>query len=134
MKRPGDLKGVAEKARPLGVRRSRAEKVFLRGNGHNIGKIVKTTPAARVSIVDSQDRGKLLRTRHACSPELLNVRFLDAFAWTQVHDRLSLSCPNTILIATITFRKSTEKRGSVSSTQVRSVYPVRTTGLRVSPP
>lgn len=116
------------------MRRSRAEKVFLRGNGHNISKMIETTPAARVFVVDSQDRGKLLRTRYACSPELLNVRFLDAFAWTQVHDRLSLSCTNTILIATITFRNSTEKRGSVSSTRVRSVYPVRTTGLRVSPP
>lgn len=71
------------------MRRSRAEKVFVRGNGHNIGKIIETTPATRVFVVDSQDCGKLLRTRHARSPKFLNVRFLDAFAGTNVHDRLS---------------------------------------------
>ena len=67
------------------MRRSRAEEVFLRGNGHNIGNIVETTPATGISVVDSQDCGKLLRTRNSCSPELLNVRFLDAFAGTNVH-------------------------------------------------
>lgn len=67
------------------MRRSRAKKVFVRGNGHNIGKIIETTPATRISIVDSQDCGKLLRTRNSCSPELLNVRFLNAFAGTHVH-------------------------------------------------
>lgn len=80
----GDLKGVAEKAKALRVR-CRAGEAFLQGNGHNIGKIVQTTPATRLSVVDSQDCGKLLRTRNSCSPELLNVRFLNAFAGTNVH-------------------------------------------------
>lgn len=65
--------------------RSRAEEVFLRGNGHNIGKIVKTTPATCIFVVDSQDCGKLIRTRNSCPTELLNVRFLNAFAGTHVH-------------------------------------------------